>query len=95
MGVKKRKSNMPASVLCGYPAKKQERQKLQSKQRIYCVPACTVCDEGYQQDSDDHDDDSTAAEAFAATTAAATARATAGAFERMIIIHVGRSFFLL
>ena len=92
--VKVSKSSVTAA-LCGYPAEEQERQKPQSKQRIYCVPACTVCDEGYQQDSDDHDDDSTAAEAFAATTAAATARATAGAFERMIIIHVGHSFFLL
>ena len=95
MGAKESKSSMPDSVLCGYPAEEQERQKPQSKQCIYCVPACTVCDEGYQQDNDDHDDDPTAAEAFAATTAAATARSTTGAIERMIIIHVGHSFFLL
>ncbi len=89
------KSSMPDSVLCGYPAEEQERQKPQSKQCIYCVPTCSVCDEGYQQDNDDHYDDPAAAEAFAATTAVATARATAGAFERMIIIHVGHCVFLL
>ena len=27
MGVKKRKSNMPASVLCGYPTEEQEREE--------------------------------------------------------------------
>ena len=83
------------AALCGYPAEEQERQKTQSQQRVYCVPACTVCDEGYQQDNDDHDDDPAASKAFAATTAAATARATAGAFERMIIIHVGHCVFIL
>ena len=85
--VKVSKSSVPAA-LCGYPAEKQERQKPQSQQRVYCVPACTVCDEGYQQDNDDHDDDPAAAEAFATTAAAATARATAGAFERMVITGI-------
>ena len=92
--VKVSKSSMPAA-LCGYPAEEQGCQKHQSQQRVYCVPGCTVCDEGYQQDNDDHDDDPAAAEAFATTAAAATARATAGAFERMIIIHVGHCVFFL
>ena len=89
-GAKVSKSSVPAA-LCGYPAEEQECQKPQSQQRVYCVPACTVCDEGYQQDSDDRDDYPAAAEAFAATTA----RATAGAFERMIIIYVEHCVFLL
>lgn len=85
MGVKKPKSNMPAAVLCGYPSEEQERKESQSQQRVYCVPACTVCNEENQHEHNNHDDDPTAAEAFA-TTAAAAARSTTGVFEGMKII---------
>ena len=47
MGVKKPQSNVPAT-LCGYPTEEQERQKPKSQQRVYCVPACAVCDEENQ-----------------------------------------------
>lgn len=54
MGVKKRKSSMPASAYVDIQRKNKNARSPNPSQRIYCVPAGTVCNEKYQHEDDDH-----------------------------------------